>query len=111
MVVLPVADSYLFTLNRLSASGGLFAMKLAIKFKKTGSSVNESTNLADDISRLKVNTKKRAFVDISHLKIVTLRHRLTLKEKSHAKFAAASRAYPYHGCEKAVQAMNGPGAL
>ena len=32
-------------------------MKLAIKFKKTASSVNESTNLADDISRLKVNTK------------------------------------------------------
>ena len=86
-------------------------MIFKINFNDTASSVENCSILADDILRLKVNTKKRAFVYILHLKIVTLCNQVRLKEKSYAKFEAASQAYPFHRCEKTVQDAKWPRAL
>ena len=81
------------------------------KFEQHGFFCQEMLNFSRRYFVPKSKHQKHSFVYISHLKIVTLHHWVRLKEKSYAKFEAASRAYPFHRCEKTVQDAKWPRVL
>ena len=81
------------------------------KFERHDFFCQETLNFSRRYFAPKSKHQKHAFVYILHLKTVTLRNQVRLKEKSYAKFEAASQAYPFHGFEKTIQDAKWPRAL